>query len=247
MGDVALPLFERKMLSRSARVVLASREKAKELHSSLAMQPARKVQREAGIDMPELLRALRAKSIGAHSAADPKGLDAVVAEVMDTSGLRETSVAMIAESDNLQLKGTNVVLTEATEAKQELKTHEVISRRMSTKRKAASLAERKQVLSAELDSDWWKTLTFDGHTGEQWEAWYAQEDRGKSSSVSSIPQPGSLAEEDKQRGAVKSDSTTVLPKKRKFNSKEDPDWWKTLTFDGYTGEQWVAWCTTQCG
>merc|ERR1711920_1062195 len=91
--DLALPEFERRMLSRSARMVVASREKAKELHSSLAMQPARKVQRESGADMPEIIRALRAQGIGAHSAADLRGLDAVVAEVMDASNLGEASSA----------------------------------------------------------------------------------------------------------------------------------------------------------
>jgi hypothetical protein len=52
--DAALPVFEKKMLSRSARVVLGSREKAKELHSRLALQPGRKVQREVGVDMPQV-------------------------------------------------------------------------------------------------------------------------------------------------------------------------------------------------
>lgn len=83
--DAALPLFEQKMLSRSARMVVGSREKAKELHSSLALQPARKVQREVGLDMPKVIRALRANGIGAHSATDPRGLDAVVAEAIGSS------------------------------------------------------------------------------------------------------------------------------------------------------------------
>ena len=80
--DAALPLFEQKMLSRSARMVTGSREKARELHSRLALQPARKVQREAGMDMQEAIRVLRAKHVGAHSATDPRGLDAVVAEAI---------------------------------------------------------------------------------------------------------------------------------------------------------------------
>jgi hypothetical protein len=67
------------MLSRSARMVLGSREKAKELHSSLVLQPARKAQREAEIDIQEAIRILRAKGIGAHCASDPQGLDAIVA------------------------------------------------------------------------------------------------------------------------------------------------------------------------
>ena len=41
-----LPLFEKKMLSRSSRAVLGSREKAKEMHSNLALQPARKKRKE---------------------------------------------------------------------------------------------------------------------------------------------------------------------------------------------------------
>ena len=82
--DFALPVFERKMLSRSSRVVVGSREKAKEMHSALALQPARKTQREAGFDMQQAIRLLRAKGIGAGSAADPRGLDAVVeAEATD--------------------------------------------------------------------------------------------------------------------------------------------------------------------
>ena len=45
------PMIDR-MLSRSARMVIGSREKAKELHSSLALQPARKVQREVRYRRP---------------------------------------------------------------------------------------------------------------------------------------------------------------------------------------------------
>lgn len=77
--DVALPLFEEKMLSRSSRMVAGSREKARQLHSSLALQPARKVQRDTGYDMHQAICTLRAKGIGAHCAVDPRGLDAVVA------------------------------------------------------------------------------------------------------------------------------------------------------------------------
>jgi len=83
--DAALPLFERKMLSRSARAVVGSREKAKELHSRLALQPARKAQRETGVDMGRVIAALQAKGIGAHTATDPRGLDAVVAEAAGIS------------------------------------------------------------------------------------------------------------------------------------------------------------------
>jgi 2-polyprenyl-6-methoxyphenol hydroxylase-like FAD-dependent oxidoreductase len=72
--DAALPLFEQKMLNRSNRMVVGSREKAKELHSSLALQPARKAQREAdGVDMHKVIDVLRAKGIGALSASDPRG------------------------------------------------------------------------------------------------------------------------------------------------------------------------------
>ena len=44
--EAALPEFERRMLDRSARVVEQSREKAREMHSPLALRPARKRQRE---------------------------------------------------------------------------------------------------------------------------------------------------------------------------------------------------------
>ena len=81
----ALAGFERKMMSRSARVVVASREKARELHSSFALQPARKVQRDSkqGVDMAQLIDALRSRGVGAHSATDPRGLDAVVTAAME--------------------------------------------------------------------------------------------------------------------------------------------------------------------
>lgn len=89
--DAALPSFERRMLNRSARMVVGSREKAKELHSAFAMQPARKVQRETGVDMQKAIRALRAKQIGAHSAADPRGLDAVVVAAIDGASSAQCS------------------------------------------------------------------------------------------------------------------------------------------------------------
>ncbi|KOO26258.1 hypothetical protein Ctob_008307 [Chrysochromulina tobinii] len=82
--DAALPAFEVEMCSRSSRAVVGSREKARELHSSLALQPARKVQRDAGLDMPKVIRLLRESGIGAHSAADARGLDAVVADVIES-------------------------------------------------------------------------------------------------------------------------------------------------------------------
>ncbi|XRB00950.1 FAD_binding_3 domain-containing protein [Pycnococcus provasolii] len=82
--DVALPLFEQKMLNRSARMVVGSREKAKEMHSALALQPARKVQRESGggVDMHKAIGVLQSKRIGAHSVWGEGGLDAVVASAL---------------------------------------------------------------------------------------------------------------------------------------------------------------------
>ena len=82
--DIALPLFEQTMLQRAAKVVTGSREKAKELHSALALQPARKVQREAdGVDMQRVIQVLRQDGVGAHSAVDPRGLDALVLESIE--------------------------------------------------------------------------------------------------------------------------------------------------------------------
>ena len=89
--DVALPLYEQKMLSRSSRMVVGSREKAKELHSSLVLQPARKVQREAGGDMQKAIGTLMAKGIGAHSAKDPRGLDAVVTDAIAAAASNSSS------------------------------------------------------------------------------------------------------------------------------------------------------------
>lgn len=81
--QAALPVFEAKMLARSARMVVSSRQKAQELHSALALQPARKTQREAGVDMGTVIQRLRAGAIGAQAAEDPRGLDAVVTAVME--------------------------------------------------------------------------------------------------------------------------------------------------------------------
>ena len=80
--DTAIPIFEQKMLSRSSRMVVGSREKAKEMHSSLALRPARKVQRETDVDMQEVIRLLKARGVGAHSATDPRGLDELVSKAM---------------------------------------------------------------------------------------------------------------------------------------------------------------------
>ncbi|GMH61520.1 hypothetical protein TrLO_g13383 [Triparma laevis f. longispina] len=82
--NVALPIFEKKMLNRSSRAVIGSREKAKELHSSLALQPARKVQRETDVDMQKVIKILKEMGVGAASAREggALGLDGLVAEVM---------------------------------------------------------------------------------------------------------------------------------------------------------------------
>ena len=82
--DSALPVFEKKMLSRSNKMVIGSRAKAKEMHSALALQPARKAQRETGLDMTKVIETLQKLGIGAQSATDPRGLDAVVADGMYT-------------------------------------------------------------------------------------------------------------------------------------------------------------------
>ena len=73
------------MLTGAARVVVASRIKAKELHSNLAKQPARMGGLEMIAIMPEIVRVLRENGVGAHSASDPRGLDAVVAEAIGIS------------------------------------------------------------------------------------------------------------------------------------------------------------------
>ena len=83
--NLALPEFEKKMLTRSSKMVHGSREKAKELHSNLALLPARKVQREMSIDTQVVLKILQSKGIGAQSAYNPLGLDALVEAVIETS------------------------------------------------------------------------------------------------------------------------------------------------------------------
>ena len=93
----ALPIFEKKMLRRSARAVIASREKAREMHSKLALGEARKSQRESDVDVGKVVRALRRKNVGAATAAtDPRGLDAVVAEVV---------AGVVAGGDDVEEKG----------------------------------------------------------------------------------------------------------------------------------------------
>lgn len=103
--DVALPIFEQKMFTRTARVVIASREKAKELHSSLALQPARKAQRETGLNMKEVIRVLRDKGVVAQCASDPLGLDAVVADAIKYSGLGGGTTSLIAVEDKRFAQG----------------------------------------------------------------------------------------------------------------------------------------------
>ena len=82
--DAALPVFEKKMLARASRVVRASRDKARELHSPLALAPARKAQRESGadVDMARVIARCRAEGVRAAHGGDARAdLDAVVQAV----------------------------------------------------------------------------------------------------------------------------------------------------------------------
>jgi len=200
--DAALPEFERKMLGRSARMVIGSREKAKEMHSNLALQPARKVQRESGVDMSEIIKVLQAKGIGAHSAADPRGLDAVVAEFMRMSdpggspAVRDKAKANVV-TDHSRKTSSLAVDRRGVDEKRQSKALKQRLRRQRCDRPQTKRAEqgvndteaRKRRKTADSaseakaiehrheerqDQDWWKTLMFDGFTGEEWEAWYAQ-------------------------------------------------------------------------
>ena len=60
--------------------MIGSREKAKELHSSLALQPARKVQRETDVDMQKVIKILKEMGVGAASAREggAVGVDGLV-------------------------------------------------------------------------------------------------------------------------------------------------------------------------
>ena len=105
--DAFLPVFEEKMLNRSARMVVGSREKAKEMHSPLAMQPARKVQRETGgVDMPKAIAMLRAQGIGANAAGGEGGLDAVVAAAIDPKRKRVVQAGDVEASAKRHRKDT---------------------------------------------------------------------------------------------------------------------------------------------
>ena len=81
--DAALPVFEKKMLARASRVVRASRDKARELHSPLALAPARKAQRESGadVDMARVIARCRAGACAPRTAGTRADLDAVVQAV----------------------------------------------------------------------------------------------------------------------------------------------------------------------
>eukprot|EP00929_Paragymnodinium_shiwhaense_P048416 TRINITY_DN24481_c0_g2_i3.p1 TRINITY_DN24481_c0_g2~~TRINITY_DN24481_c0_g2_i3.p1 ORF type:complete len:1080 (-),score=278.32 TRINITY_DN24481_c0_g2_i3:174-3413(-) len=179
----ALPVFEQKMLSRAARVVIASREKARELHSSLAMKPARKVQRESGVDMSAIIRTLRTKGIGAQSAVDPRGLDALVAEVIDigASGLCESSALYESSAGaeggkKKKRKGSDVEVAQPP-AGEEAENGASSKRQKTGVEKNGKTARKKAAAAAgeaQLDADWWRSVVFEGYTGEQWEDWYKQ-------------------------------------------------------------------------
>ena len=113
----ALPVFEREMLRRSSRVVVGSREKAIEMHSALALQPARKTQREAALgDMATAIAVLRKRGIGADSAADPRGLDAVVeAEVLGTGAKPARAGADGTARQAQPWKGTKVLFDDGND------------------------------------------------------------------------------------------------------------------------------------
>ncbi|CAD7956004.1 unnamed protein product, partial [Amoebophrya sp. A120] len=106
----ALLVFERKMLNRSGRIVELSREKAKALHSPLALQVGRKVQRQnkTGIDMQQAIRALRKKKIGAHSCeGTEKNLDQILLDTIDEDRRRggaTSSTSAVPEKKKKDLK-----------------------------------------------------------------------------------------------------------------------------------------------
>ena len=101
--EFALQIFEQKMLSRSSRMVVGSREKAKEMHSALALQPARKGQREADFDQQTTIRVLKEKRIGAQNGSDPRGLDAIVeAEGINSpNSVASAGTKIVFEEDNI--------------------------------------------------------------------------------------------------------------------------------------------------
>ena len=108
--EKALPTFEQKMLNRSSRMVVGSREKAKEMHSNLALRPARKVQRETDVDMVRVIKMLRAKGVGAKTSNDERGLDAVVADVMRLCA--SGGVMEVVENDDKKQKRDRITSTD---------------------------------------------------------------------------------------------------------------------------------------
>ena len=106
--EAALPEFERKMLPRSARAVVSSREKAKELHSKLVLQKGRKTQRgraEEYLKNESAIRALRAKNIGAWSAMREGGLDKAVAAAIDATTSRNETKNVSEERERSEKRG----------------------------------------------------------------------------------------------------------------------------------------------
>ena len=131
--EKALPTFEQKMLNRSSRMVVGSREKAKEMHSNLALRPARKVQRETDVDMAMVIKVLRAKGVGAKTSNDERGLDAVVADVMRLCA--RGGVMEVVENDDKKQKRDRA--------------HHITST-------AEKIPSKKQKLLAHVDGEWVK-------------------------------------------------------------------------------------------
>ena len=93
--DAALPVFEKRMLARSSRVVRASREKAREMHSPLALAPARKAQRESAErgDAARAVARCRAEGVCAAHARGEGALD--LDEVVQAVGFGGKTLAQL--------------------------------------------------------------------------------------------------------------------------------------------------------
>eukprot|EP00971_Amphidinium_carterae_P072328 1430687-Amphidinium_carterae.1 len=117
--------------------------------------------------MPEIIRVLRDRGVGAHSASDPRGLDSIVAEVMSSLRTGAQSVEPAVPSSRKRKKANQKVLAPTAHAvQQEEPVPLEEASRLNKRRKVVLLEEVGQEVGL-----WWKPLLFDGYTGEQWEAW----------------------------------------------------------------------------
>ena len=100
----SLPVFETKMLQRANRVVKSSREKAREMHSMLALTANRKSQRDAkgdgqGVDMALVISRCRTEGVNAKHASENINFD--FDEIVERVGFSGATLSSIGVEKDL--------------------------------------------------------------------------------------------------------------------------------------------------